>query len=360
MDDKNSKEDVYEFKSSKEATPVRGNSTSPGADGKNNSDSKSDKTGDVSGGNETDSVATKRPLSEVSNNDDVEDDNKKKKRKEKESDGKEVGGSTKPLGSSGRVQTVRNVSNNSEKGSKAGVHVMGKNGGGNASKGVLNSPSSNVNSDRKSPSSPKPGTVVSSNNGPGGVGVKVEDSEDGKASSDGEKMDQGPKVPPLKIVIPQQTANEPEQGNRNGKNSTSRHHQALPYVVSTNNSDGEKDGQRSRSASPSDSFKSEEKKDPAIGMLSAEDQKNSLHHQRVLRSSHRSGPGGSGDSRTQESTARNNNGNGQGSTSNSGPSATATNNSNVSNRLDNIVKKKKRNVFLRRCVIKKKKNYLRF
>jgi hypothetical protein len=41
----------------------------------------------------------------------------------------------------------------------------------------------------------------------------------------------GPKVPPLKIVIP--GASLEEQGTRNGKNGAARHHQALPYVVSS-------------------------------------------------------------------------------------------------------------------------------
>lgn len=333
MDEKSCKEDVYEFKSSKEATPVRGNSTSPEVD-KNNADSKSEKSGDACTGVETEPVATKRALSEVGDTEEVEDDNKKRKRKDKEGDSKDVNNSSKTLTSAGRVNAVRNVNSNNEKGGKVGGHLLGKNCGGNSTKGVLTSSTSNLNSDRKSPSSPKASATVSNNSAASNNNNKSEpEQEDGKASSDGEKMDQAPKVPPLKIVIPQQTASEPEQGNRNGKNSTSRHHQALPYVVTTNNNDGEKEGQRSRSASPTDSFKSEEKKDPAIGMLSAEDQKNSLHHQRVLRSSHRAGPGGSGESRVQESaTPRNNNGNGQSSGVSSGTSLTAANNANNANR----------------------------
>ncbi|KAL1130503.1 hypothetical protein AAG570_011751, partial [Ranatra chinensis] len=50
----------------------------------------------------------------------------------------------------------------------------------------------------------------------------------------------GPKVPPLKIVIP--GASLEEQGNRSGKNGTARHHQALPYVVTTEGGSGSGNG----------------------------------------------------------------------------------------------------------------------
>ncbi|KAK6626839.1 hypothetical protein RUM44_009316 [Polyplax serrata] len=333
MEEKNSKEDVYEFKSSKEATPVRGNSTSPDVE-KTNPEPKVEKSGDANAGNETETSATKRTIAEVGDVEEAEDDNKKRKRKEKEGDGKDQGNATKTLASAGRVAAVRNVSSNPEKGSKVGSHVAGKNCSGNATKGALPASASNLNTDRKSPGSPKPATTVANTTTTSSSTTKAEqEQEENKSGSDGEKLDQGPKVPPLKIVIPQQPASEPEQGNRNGKVNASRHHQALPYVVTTNSGEGEKDGQRSRSASPTDSLKSEEKKDPAIGMLSAEDQKNSLHHQRVLRSSHRSGPGGNAtENRAQESTTpRSNNGNGQGSGSSSTTSATVANNSNNGN-----------------------------
>ncbi|KAG5870275.1 hypothetical protein JTB14_011436 [Gonioctena quinquepunctata] len=45
------------------------------------------------------------------------------------------------------------------------------------------------------------------------------------------------KVPPLKIVIPQTTSNEQDTGaGRNGKSSSQRTHQALPYVVTSSSS----------------------------------------------------------------------------------------------------------------------------
>jgi hypothetical protein len=123
----------------------------------------------------------------------------------------------------------------------------------------------------------------------------------------------GPKVPPLKIVIPQQSASmEQEQGNRSGKNGTARHHQALPYVVASSNSAdavADKEASSATSSVPtsnngpgvsevgsnSNSVKSDEKKDSVAGPLLSEDHLKT-HHQRVLRSSHRSGGGTSGSS----------------------------------------------------------------
>lgn len=332
MDEKNCKEDVYEFKSSKEATPVRGNSTSPDLE-KNSSENKNDKSGEGYSGGETESMATKRSISEVGENEDGEDDTKKKKRKEKEIDGKEILGSIKNSQITARGTSVRNVGGNVKEAGKPGSHLVGKNCGAAVSKPVSANPVVNVNTDGKSPSSPKANPTNSVSNASSSNVIKVDtEQEDSKSNSDGEKMDQGPKVPPLKIVIPQQTANEPEPGNRNGKNSNSRHHQALPYVVTTNSNDGEKETTRSRSASPTDLMKADEKKDPAIGMLSAEDQKSSLHHQRVLRSSHRSGCNVTGEVRSQESSAtRNSNGNGQNTGPNAGQLA-VSNNPNNTNR----------------------------
>lgn len=337
MEEKSSnKEDVYEFKSSKEATPVRGNSTSPDVD-KTNTENKNEKSGEGFTGTESESAPpVKRNISEVTDNDENEDDSKKKKRKE--GDNKEVGNS-KSVTTAGRLAAVRNVNNNADKTGKVGGHVNNKNSTV-ASKTALTGASSSVSSDRKSPSSPK-GTPAAANTQTPPASSSKSESEEDKLSTDGEKADPGLKVPPLKIVIPQQTAAEPEPGTRNGKNSTSRHHTALPYVVSSNSNDSEKDGQRSRSVSPTDSFK-DEKKDPAIGMLSAEDQKGSLHHQRVLRSAHRSGPGSNGESRSSDgaATPRNNSSgnNGQGSNPNSGTTVTVITSSNTNPRYVYLMK----------------------
>ncbi|KAL7292145.1 hypothetical protein TKK_0014219 [Trichogramma kaykai] len=102
----------------------------------------------------------------------------------------------------------------------------------------------------------------------------------------------GPKVPPLKIVIPQSTTSEQEQGNRNGKNTSSRSHQ-LPYVVATSNSNDSTDKELSNAGSPMDTssnagVKGDEKKDFS-GVL--DESRSSIHHQRVLRSSHKAGNG---------------------------------------------------------------------
>ncbi|XP_075229638.1 uncharacterized protein LOC142329167 isoform X4 [Lycorma delicatula] len=104
----------------------------------------------------------------------------------------------------------------------------------------------------------------------------------------------GPKVPPLKIVIP---SLESEQGTRNGK-STTRHHQALPYVVARS----EPGDTATTSSSSSSSSVPPSTSPPATAAnnsdqdnctsLSADEQQRS--HQRVLRSSHRSGGGSSG------------------------------------------------------------------
>jgi len=85
----------------------------------------------------------------------------------------------------------------------------------------------------------------------------------------------GPKVPPLKIVI--SGANLEEQGTRNGKNGSGRHH--LPYVVASST-----EGEGSPPAQPQDS--------ETTSSNQTEEQRS---HQRVLRS-HRSGNGGSGSS----------------------------------------------------------------
>lgn len=97
--------------------------------------------------------------------------------------------------------------------------------------------------DRKSPcSSPKP-TVTS------------DVDEEGKVDL---------KVPPLKIVIPQTTSSEQESGQtRNGKSSSQRSHQALPYVVASSNSNDSNDKETTPgTASPTENVvKSEEKRD---------------------------------------------------------------------------------------------------
>lgn len=98
--------------------------------------------------------------------------------------------------------------------------------------------------DRKSPS-PKPTTASDA-------------EEEGKSDL---------KVPPLKIVIPQTSSNEQETGQtRNGKSSSQRTHQALPYVVASSNSSDSNDKETvSGTTSPTDVGKTEDKREGVPG-----------------------------------------------------------------------------------------------
>jgi hypothetical protein len=323
-------EDVYEFKSGKETASVRGTSVSPDVEKKeghvNMSDGKEPRNSPATQESPTDQ-SNKRSYAEI--NDAVEDgdeENKRKKRKDPDS-GKE--NLRNGSGVSGRFGGGRN-GNSAEKCSK--VANTSKNGSNSATKSVHGS--GNSNSDRRSPSStggsagssPKLATacatsgVSSSKSLPGLASEsdgETDESRGGKCGSSSNPeaagsltasstWTAGPKVPPLKIVIPQQSAAmEQEQGNRNGKNGTTRHHQALPYVVASSNSaDSVPDKEASGTVGPASasnsgsssselgsnnsSVKNDEKKESVSGPLLPEDQR-STHHQRVLRSSHRSG-----------------------------------------------------------------------
>ena len=323
-------EDVYEFKSGKEGASGRGNSASPDVEKKeghvNMSEGKEPRNSPTTPEVTTDQ-SNKRSFAET--NDAVEDgdeENKRKKRKDSDS-GKE--NLRNGSGVSGRFGGGRNGSS-AEKCSKVASNP--KNGNNSTTKSVHGS--GNSNSDRRSPSgsgvsagnSPKlanacaPSGASSSKSLPGLASEsdgETDESRGGKCSSSSNAegtgsltasstWTAGPKVPPLKIVIPQQSAAmEQEQGNRNGKNGTTRHHQALPYVVASSNSadsvpDKEASGTvvsasaSSSGPSPSElgsnniSVKNDDKKESISGPLLPEDQR-STHHQRVLRSSHRSG-----------------------------------------------------------------------
>ncbi|XP_021932382.1 flocculation protein FLO11-like isoform X2 [Zootermopsis nevadensis] len=331
-------EDVYEFKSGKETSSVRGTSASPDAEKKEGhvitSDGKEPCTSPGRQESPTDQ-SSKRSFSEANlTGEDADEESKRKKRKDSDS-GKE--NSRNGSGVSGRFGGGRNGSS-TEKCSK--VTCNPKNGSSSATKTVHGS--GNGNSDRRSPSStggsagssPKLANASASCGGNSSKSVpglapesdgETDDGRGGKCSGSGNPepvgsltspsptWTAGPKVPPLKIVIPQQSASmEQEQGNRNGKNGTTRHHQALPYVVpSSNSADSVPDKEASGTAgsastsvsgqSPSElgsnnnSVKNDEKKDSVSGPLLSEDQR-STHHQRVLRSSHRSGGGTSSSS----------------------------------------------------------------
>ena len=322
-------EDVCEFKSGKESASGRGNSASPDVEKKeghvNISDGKELHNSPTTQEGPTDQ-SNKRSFAET--NDAVEDgdeENKRKKRKDSDS-GKETlrNGS----GVTGRFGGGRNGSA-AEKCSKVASNP--KNGNNSTTKSVHGS--GNSNSDHRSPSSsgvsagssPKLANVCAASGASSGKSLpglasesdgETDENRGGKCSSSNAEgtgsltatstWTAGPKVPPLKIVIPQQSAAmEQEQGNRNGKNGTTRHHQALPYVVASSNSadsvpDKEASGtvgstsalvscsSTSELGSNNISLKNDDKKESISGPLLPEYQR-STHHQRVLRSSHRSG-----------------------------------------------------------------------
>ncbi|XP_012255639.2 ankyrin repeat domain-containing protein 11 isoform X1 [Athalia rosae] len=336
--------DVYEFKSSKEATPVRGASSSP------NPPDKEKELGKVtsgSGGNASGtanasttpgetialsvdeppvsaSPATKRTL-ESDTPDDQDEENRRKKRKDSEST-KE---NTKVV-ATGKQSTGRNSTTN-EKCAKTGKL------GANNSTGKNNQAATVANADHKSPSSstatgssPKPsGSTVGSTNAKTATPAPPEsDGEDDRSKSS--DSNSAPKVPPLKIVIPQSTVSEQEQGNRNGKNTSNRNHQ-LPYVVASSNSNDSTDKDQNQTASGTTSptegapSKSEEKKDFS-GALHSEER--STHHQRVLRSSHRSSNGANGSTVSKETSGGTT---GNGSYSNSSPLPAAASSNDRSN-----------------------------
>lgn len=286
MEGKGSGEDVYEFKSSKEATPVRGASASPEpstkmSESNSAADSKErDAKPDTQGEAQASHSGAKRNATEMVDGDEGDEESRRKKRKETESSSKE----TNRNSSQGRAANGRNGNSGSDK-SKPTTGKLSNNPAGKPSTTVEKNPELKSGTSSGS-NSPKPSSSLSTATSTSSkvVDADSEDTQGGKGGGDS-----APKVPPLKIVIPQQSATlEPEPGTRTGKNGASRHHQALPYVVASSNSNDsvpDKEGGGSGSASPTDSL---DKKDSNL----TEDQRSALHHQRVLRSSNRSGSGG--------------------------------------------------------------------
>lgn len=262
-------EDVYEFKTTPKDSSSSGDDKSDG--GKSSDKSSDEKSDDVS----------KRAYSDVEM--DVDDEVRHRK----------IPKESAKLGNRGAQP-------------KGKQHGAATKTAGQANKSVVA-----TSLERKSPCvSPKPAAVA-------------------KADSDAEmedKTDSGPKVPPLKIVIPQQTSNpDQEIGARIGKSTSARNTAALPYVVassSSSNDSADKESTSSRCASPSETAKiiADDKK--LAVALANEEQKQS----RVLRSSNRGGASidrGSNNSSPQlQSTSPTPSPMGQPSTS-AGPSAVA-------------------------------------
>ncbi|XP_035719609.1 ankyrin repeat domain-containing protein 12-like isoform X2 [Vespa mandarinia] len=340
--------DVYEFKSSKEPTPVRGTSSSPNPNPEKDKENGKSLSGQInqnngnnattSGGSTTttsDSTAasstsddpssissspsTKRAF-EGDNADDQDEENRRKKRKDTEN--VKDGVKSTPTG---RQSTGRNATNAGDKCTKSGKQSS------NAVSSKNNQNAASNAADRKSPSTASMASSPKPSNTPVGSTTNTKTATPVLPESDGEddrskSSDSGsaPKVPPLKIVIPQSTTSEQEQGNRNGKNTSNRSHQ-LPYVVASSNSNDSTDKDQNQSASGTTSptengsgTKVDDKKD-FTGTLHSEER--STHHQRVLRSSHRTGNGNNGSTASKEVSGS---GAGNGNYSNSSPLPVAT------------------------------------
>ncbi|XP_019765671.1 ankyrin repeat domain-containing protein 11 isoform X4 [Dendroctonus ponderosae] len=199
-------EDIYEFKSVKDADSAAEKKSENTESEMSNSDSLSVPT------STTNEDSTKRAYGEVEGNDDSEKDEDNKKKKRKDDTAKETGKTTQ------RGQ-------NKGQSSKQSVSATGKHAAASSSK-------ASASADKKSPDgSPKP--TVSNNSASDVEGEGSSNSGDGKTDL---------KVPPLKIVIPQSSTNEQDTGtSRNGKNASQRVHQALPYVVASSNSNDSSD-----------------------------------------------------------------------------------------------------------------------
>lgn len=214
---------------------------------------------DKSSDEKSDDQTSKRSYSDIEV--DGDDEVKRKKRKDGEPASKEANKSA-----ANRPQSQRQEKNSKFHGAAA------KNS---------NLANKNVSTlDRKSPcASPKPAATKADSD------VEMDDKSPGTDSFNAA----GPKVPPLKIVIPQQTTSQdPDVGTRNGKNISTRNSAALPYVVassSNSNDSADKESVSSRCTSPSDSTKGADEKKLNTSALTNEDQK----QQRVLRSSNRGG-----------------------------------------------------------------------
>ncbi|EAT32803.1 AAEL014962-PA, partial [Aedes aegypti] len=229
-----SSSDEKESNSDKNEKSSGDKSSAAGGDADANTNAGGAPSGTGSGSNNA--SLSKRPFSEVNDTADDstgasnDDDNKRKKRKDSDTTNKET--------------TKSNL--------------------GLAGKSAL---------DRKSPcASPKPASNASSSASTNKASSSTTNDSDAEGDDAGSKGNDsnfntggGPKVPPLKIVIPQQSSGgDTETGgsSRNGKNASARNHPALPYVVASSNSNdssADKESTSSRSASPSDSKSSDEK-----------------------------------------------------------------------------------------------------
>lgn len=207
-------DDIYEFKGTPKDSSSSGDDKSDaGKVSDKSSDEKSNTENEPNAQTQGNTLQQKRTFTDVDGNDETNtttesEETKRKKRKEGEVPQKDP-----PVKSSTGIR----IPIRQEKGTKVP---------GPASKtiGVGAKNTSSTSDNKKSPCpSPKPQTNKSTDSDA--------EAEETKATND------GPKVPPLKIVIPQQnTSGDQDTGNlRNGKNASARNHPALPYVVASSN-----------------------------------------------------------------------------------------------------------------------------
>lgn len=222
----NLSEDIYEFKTVKESSNSPDNKTTDPLDVENDAADSLNVTAPS-----TEESNTKRNFSEVTDGTEESTNDEESKRKKRKDDNAKETKTTAPQRNAGQGKGQSNKQASSSQ-NKTNITA--------STKGSV---------DTKSPSlSPKPASASDA------------ELEDGKSDL---------KVPPLKIVIPQGSSNEQEIGsNRNGKNSSQRSHQALPYVVpSSNNESNDKDAAPSGTNSPTDNtnVKNDEKKENTTG-----------------------------------------------------------------------------------------------
>ena len=274
--------DIYEFVSTPKHSSCSSGDENPGKGFDKSSDDKSGTDSDtptLTTASASLNVQQKRALSDqVERNDGTssptDEDSKRKKRKDSDFMGKE--GGNKASGTSTGT-------------SRIGSRIIGQKIPGPASKtlGLMNK---SVNIDRKSPcESPS----IQSTKTP----------SEAENESDDTKSGEGPKVPPLKIVIPQQQSatgpsNEPQEGTQNSnlranKTTVARNTSTLPYIITTaSESSGVANEKETMNVSAAAAIVMTRGQSPSVDSnKSSDDTKPSSKSKesRILRSSQRSG-----------------------------------------------------------------------
>lgn len=228
-------DEIYDFKSDKEKGIAE-----KAAAAASNSSVVSDKSGEpmeVDSTGTSTATAQKRPL--IENDGETADADEVKRKKQRKDDSNVI--SSAATGGGVNQQQQQKEGKSSVTGQTRTPSAIGP-ASNKSGSNTLNVP------DRKSPcASPKPGAQDGGGGGPNNtqldnaVDPLADDSGKtgvggGSAATVGELNSNAPKVPPLKIVIPQQSNDQDGAvGTRNGKNQSARNH-PLPYVVASSNS----------------------------------------------------------------------------------------------------------------------------